>query len=201
MGARGPNKDEKEVNGWSLICQRISTLSGQKPGRLEAIFQVGDGTGNLFRKWRNGDRLARFETRQKVIAEAQKRGWIGAMRGEVTMEVAAGATAPALHLQPHIPFPLPDLETLGAGPIWALINSASANLVSDVFKPTSKAAQRRQKSGDWRKAVIGVRAQMEIELARLRETIPDKDQAWRQAGYVVQAHLAAAYKMRYDCEC
>lgn len=73
------NRIPYSEEGWSVIIKSISDAAkheGIPQWRLEVIFKVGDGTGRVWRSWRNKRRVARQFTRERIITEAYQRGWL-----------------------------------------------------------------------------------------------------------------------------
>lgn len=66
-------------SAWSLLSILISNAAaadGFTLRELEEKFDIGDGTGRVWRSWQNGERVAKQETRDSILEESLKLGWI-----------------------------------------------------------------------------------------------------------------------------
>lgn len=74
-----PRKNAAEQGAWSLACTLIENgawRAGLRKSTLEGVFEIGDGSGRVWRSWRGGDRLPNSLTRRQVLSEAERRGWL-----------------------------------------------------------------------------------------------------------------------------
>lgn len=65
---------------WALLVSLIARTAKQKDRvpqwRLECIFEVGDGSGRVWRSWASGSRVPSRSRQRFVVHEAFNRGWV-----------------------------------------------------------------------------------------------------------------------------
>jgi len=72
-------KNAAEQGAWALACALIEKeawLAGLRKSALEEVFEIGDGSGRVWRSWRSGNRLPNSTTRRLVLSQAERRGWL-----------------------------------------------------------------------------------------------------------------------------
>jgi hypothetical protein len=66
-------------DAWSFACRMIQSgawRSGLRKSALEAVFEIGDGTGRVWRSWRSGSRVPNANKRKNTLMLAEQRGWL-----------------------------------------------------------------------------------------------------------------------------
>lgn len=65
---------------WALLVSLIASAAKRKDRvpqwRLECIFEVGDGSGRVWRSWASGSRVPSRSRQRFVVREAFERGWV-----------------------------------------------------------------------------------------------------------------------------
>lgn len=65
---------------WALLVSLIASAAKRKDRvpqwRLECIFEVGDGSGRVWRSWASGSRVPSRSRQRFVVREAFDRGWV-----------------------------------------------------------------------------------------------------------------------------
>jgi hypothetical protein len=189
---------------WSWIVLQISHAAlGEKipKWRLEVIFQVGDGSGKVWRSWEDGDRIARDYTRTRIINEALQKGWLPdhfppftkALPDEIIHALAVEAAEPLESL----PSP-PNLHTYRTARI--IVNALLDDAVDGIpsyerraeFSCLGKGHTLSLKS--WEAAVEKLQ-----KLLALKQGEGSKNRGVKKSGHAVEdlrAELITAYRRR-----
>lgn len=80
MNSDGQSRAGVSDTTWARLVSLIANAAKRNDRvpqwRLECVFQIGDGSGRVWRSWASGDRVPYRPTQRWVINESLKRGWL-----------------------------------------------------------------------------------------------------------------------------
>ena len=180
---------------WSLIFTTISDaafLEGFTLGNLEEKFNVGDKTGRVWRSWKSGKRIAKQETRNHIIDESLKLGWISFTQDQKHAQQSALIPYDIIQsaLGPQSPFsddelPPPPSYLLSAGRITA--RRIVGLLLSDAFSP--QLGKRVERFSRLSKAEINPLIKEHVK------NMLQEDQRWEVFVNAINEELTANYNL------
>lgn len=215
MDTHQQKKEKPTTQAWARLVSLIADAAKRNDGvpqwRLECIFEIGDGSGRVWRSWASGSRVPYRSTQRFVADHAFKRGWLAPTDRELIELLALPnesiyslPTAPVfLKDAPDPPDRLAAYERVGGAnrASAALIRDAEFGIARERAKPDelspgrnraftiAQAARSEDLRGYYNERCL-LAARWKEAVATVNELLTTHDRE------IVQVALAVAYRKR-----